>query len=258
MATTHALASRKSGRDHYESRYASELGRQAEWLQRSAIQKADSVEKLLRNNGIRPEHLLELGCGTGAVLQELRRRRVAQHYYGVDYSTEAIQYLKSTQPEVECAVVDITANVRVFDPAAFDVAVCSHVIEHLEDPLPFLELVRRLRCAYLLVEVPLEDLPLGRLKARWVDRGHNRAGHVQFFTRPSFQRLLNAAGFTMRDELLYAPVLDRDTLRFAYAAGSKLRYARKLLTEHCLPRYTTPLWVRWYHAHYAVLCESTD
>ena len=256
MATSHVLASGKSGRDHYESRYAGELDRQAEWLQRSAIQKADSVEELLTRNGIRPGHLLELGCGTGAILRELRRRKLARHYYGVDYSAEAIEYLQSTQPEVRCAVADITAGVRLFDRDSFDVVVCSHVLEHLEDPLPFLKSVRELRFAYLLVEVPLEDLALGRLKARFVDRSRHPAGHVQFFTRHSFLRLLDAGGFVALDERLYAPVLDRATIRFAYKASGMDRYVRKLVTEHYLPRLATPLWVRWYHAHFAVLCQT--
>ena len=215
------------------------------------------MEELLGRNGIRPEHLLELGCGTGAILRELRRRRVARHYYGVDYSSEAIHYLKSALPEVRCAVADITTSARLFDRDAFDVAICRHVLEHLEDPLAFLRSVRRLRFGHLLVEVPLEDLAFGRLKALFVDRGKNPAGHVQFFTRRSFLELLAAAGLTARDERIYAPILDRDTIRFAYRASGMGRYARKLMTEHHLPRLATTMWVRWYHAPYAVFCQST-
>lgn len=256
MGILHVLASGRSGRDHYEARYADGLDRQAEWLARNAKQKADSVELLLGRNGIRPARLLELGCGTGAILQELQRRNVAGRYYGVDYSAGAIGYLKSTQPDVECAVADITAGVQLFGGKNFDVILCSHVLEHLEDPLAFLRLIRGFRFNYLLVEVPLENLAFGKLKVRFVDRGEHPAGHVQFFSRCSLLELMDAAGFAVRDARLYAPVLDRATLRFAYGGSSTGRHARKLITEHFGPRLVPRLWSRWYHAHYAVLCQG--
>lgn len=94
------LDSGRSGRDHYEAAYLDALERQAEWLCRGAGQKADSVERLLHRNRIKPESILELGCGTGAVIGELQQREVARHYYGIDYSAPAIDYLKTVFPTI--------------------------------------------------------------------------------------------------------------------------------------------------------------
>ena len=215
------------------------------------------MEWLLTGNKISPEHLVELGCGTGAVLGELRYRKLAMHYYGVDYSAEAIRYLKSTLPDVQCVAADISKNGCLFDRDSFDVVVCSHVIEHMEEPTAFLRSLRRFRFDYLVAEVPLEDLAFGRMKARFNDRSKDPAGHVQFYTRCSFLRLLRSAGYMVVYERIYAPFIDKATIRFAYGGKGRLRYLHKLLTEHHLPRLAPGWWLRWYHAHFAVLCQGS-
>lgn len=245
------LASGKTGRDHFQQIYQATLVREADWLRRTAANKADSVTRLLERNGLRPHRVLELGCGTGAVIGELADRGVAEEYYAVDYSEQAIRYLRETQPALHAAVADVTATPDPFGQAPYAIVLLSHVLEHLEEPAAFLRAVRRMDFSYLIAEVPLEDLPFGRLKALVKDRRDNPAGHVQFFTRRSFRALLTSAGFTIVGERRYAPVLDKETLRFAYGRGS-----RKALTEHYLPRFTAPLWSRFFHAHYALLCRK--
>ena len=251
------LTSGMKGRDHYNATYKQDLEREAEWLRRSATGKADSVACLLRRNGIKPKRILELGCGTGAVLSELKRRKVAEQYYGVDYSDEAIAYLSRYDPDVHCAVTDITENTYPFkDIDYFDVIIISHTIEHLEEPIPFLRAVNRMKFGYLVAEVPLEDLLLGKLKAMVKDRADNPAGHVQFFHRTSFRGLLRKADFEIVDEYLYPPVLDKSTLRFAYQEMPGRVQFQKLLTEHALPILLKPVWARLYHGHFAVLCRK--
>lgn len=245
-----------SGRDIYAGHYRERLEREAEWLRRGAGQKADSVELLLRRNGITPESILELGCGTGAVISELRRRGLARRYFGVDYSDDAIMYLKSADPGIEAAVADIMVEADPFGEGKYDVVVVSHTIEHLEEPLEFLRAIRRIRFDHMIAEVPLEDLLFGRLKSRFRDRSENPAGHVQFFTRASFRKLIVEAGYTIQDERLYAPRFDSETLEFAYGDAGPLRRLHKRMTEQVLPVALGPLWRRLYHAHFAVV--TTD
>ena len=252
-----ALDSGKSGRDHYETTYSDALEWQAEWLHRGAGQKADSVEQLLHRNRIKPGSVLELGCGTGAVIGELQRRGLAQRYYGIDYSATAIAHLKTAFPNIQSAVADVMETANVFDKDSFDVVICSHIIEHLENPLSFLQAIgRRFQFDYLVAEVPLEDLFFGRVKALVKDRSKNPAGHVQFFTRRSLLALFTATQNTIIDERVYAPCFDMEALQFAYGEKSLLRYLGKVLTEHYLPKHTSRLWTRWYHAHYTVLCQK--
>jgi SAM-dependent methyltransferase len=245
-----------NARDTYRAIYQEDLEHEAHWLRYCAVAKVDSVASLLARHDIRPRNILELGCGTGAVIAECKRRNIARDLVAIDYSPEAIRVLSETNPDIRAFTADIADdNFRLHEE--FDVVVLSHVLEHLEQPLKFLSsLTRKVRFRYLVAEVPLEDLWAARVKMLVRNRSHNAAGHVQFFTASSFQRLLSSAGLRMISERRYVPVLSRDILRTQRERGAYSRVGEwlRLATNNYLPRLLRPLWERVYYAHYAVLC----
>ena len=246
-----------SGRDHFTRLYRSELVEEARWLDLGAALKADSVELLLARNGIQPESLLELGCGTGAVIGECQRRSIACSYTAVDYSSEALDYLAAHSTGIRTFRADLTDDGFALD-GHYDVVVLTHVIEHLEQPWSALRnVLRRIRCRYVIVEVPLEDLPAARLKDLFRDRRRNSAGHVQFFTRTSFRGLIQAAPLTIIDERSYVPVLPAEAYGFIQrrAGLSPLSVWLKEISARYVSRVCGPVWRRLYYAHYAVLCR---
>lgn len=247
-----------TGKEHYQQVYQRDLNDQAEWLRRGAREKVNSIERLLKINGIRPKTILELGCGTGAVIMECQRRELAERYIAVDYSQEAIQYLREHSSSIQAIAADITAAPPLSQQC--DVLILSHVIEHLEHPDEFLHSVRDLQFSYLVAEVPLEDLPAGQLKALFSDRTRNTAGHVQFFTGESFQRLLRSSGFLVLNTRRYVPVLDLDTIRLVCRRNGWgiMRRIRLIVTSRCLLPILNPLWSKFYYAHYAVLCQKAE
>lgn len=249
-----ALASGKSGRDDYAVKFRNNASYQVEWLRRGAIQKVDSIETLMARSKIVPDSILELGCGSGAVIGEIQRRGLASNCYGVDFSEDAINLMKSSYPKIYAKTADVTKLPNPFDVDAFDIVVVSHTIEHLEDPYSFLRAIEKINFKYLIAEVPLENLFFGRVKSVFKDRKNNSAGHVQFFTSKSFKNIFNKTKYKIIDEHIYAPYFDKDTLKFAYGKKSQFKQIQKLLTENWLPRISGPVWIRLYHAHYAVIC----
>lgn len=176
-----------SPRDHYEGLYRTELALEAEWLRYGSHEKANSIELLLNRNGIRPRTILELGCGTGAVISECQRRGLASEFTAIDCSYEAIKHLRSRSAGIRSIVADIADPAFELDQT-FDVVVLSHVLEHLQQPLDVLRrIVNTVRFRHLIAEVPLENLLFLRLMGAFRDRTCNPAGHVQFFTETSFQ-----------------------------------------------------------------------
>jgi len=247
-----------SGRDYFQFLYHEQVDAEAEWLRRGAIEKVNSIERLLWKRGIRPTTILELGCGTGAVILECQKRGLAQRYIAADYSEEAIEYLRRQATNIETLCTDITV------PGAFwgqaDVVILSHVLEHLEAPAGFLQSLRQIEFSYLIAEVPLEDLFAGKLKSCLWDRTRNTSGHVQFFTASSFMRLLTSSNLNILDTRTYVPILDRNTIRFVCQknGSSELQRMRMMITNHYLPRVLKPLWTRFYYAHHAVLCSKSE
>jgi SAM-dependent methyltransferase len=249
-----------SGRDYYEEIYQNELELEAEWLKYGAVDKVNSVEILLNRHAIKPISILELGCGTGAVIAECQRRGLGREFSAIDYSKKAIGFLKSHSVDIHCMAADIT------DPdfkleGYFDVLVLSHVLEHLEEPLKFLQsLMSRVRFRYLVAEVPLEDLWASRMKNMFRDRTRNTAGHVQFFTENTFRRLLICARLEVKDYRRYVPISSLEAIDLVRRRLdlSKIATMVKKSTGYYLPRMLEPLWKRIYYAHLAMLCTPQD
>ena len=244
-----------AGRSHYKNLYERDLLDEARWLEFGALGKCDSIEVLLKKAAIAPTTVLEIGCGSGAILRELRRRGIGARYTGVDYSETAIDYAKNCCREIDFRKADITDGFFAPPGTHYDLIVLSHVLEHLEDPRPILRAVRALSFCVFIAEVPLEDLPAARLKSFVRDRRNNLAGHVQFFNARSFRDLIASTGFHIAGDRRYPNVLSRESVRLANRRNrfSPVRGFVYMMTCHDLPRLV-PLWSRLYYAHYAVLC----
>jgi len=252
----HDKAPTLSGRDIYSRIYLNELEVEAKWLDIGARRKVDSIQLLLERNGVRPVTLLELGCGTGAVIRECQRRGLAERYVGMDYSEEAIAYLLGHSTGISAVAADVTVPDALAGLSA-DVVILSHVLEHLEDPTSVLRALNGLRCSHAVLEVPLEDLPIGRIKS-WVrTRVPNHAGHVQFYSGGSFEALVRDCGLVILDRWRYTPVLDAADMAFLRAKSGHgwLRHLQTWITANFLPRLLGAAWSRSYYAHYTVLCR---
>jgi len=245
------------GRDYYDKVYKRSLDDEAEWLRFGSVEKARSVQILLRQSGLQPRSTLELGCGTGAVILECQRLGIGKEFTAIDYSAEAVGYLKENSQGIVCRTEDLMQLAP--SEEHFDLVLLSHVLEHLEEPKEFLhDVLSRLSFDRLIVEVPLEDLMASRLKNLIRDRKQNRAGHVQFFDRQTFIALLQASGLRVLNERTYvphltAPVFDALAARNGYFGVNRVL---KSMTQVHLPQLLRSLWQRYYYAHMAVLCEK--
>jgi hypothetical protein len=253
---TFRLANGLSGRDHYAELYTRDIEGEANYLAAGALGKVDSVQRLLRRVGVRPKTLMELGAGTGAVISACRARGLAGRYVAVDYAASAVCYMQSQGLEaIQADITDPAAQL----PAA-DVVVLTHVLEHLEQPEEFLHAIRQRVAAWVIVEVPLEDLPLCRVKAMVRDRRKNTAGHVQFFTSATFERLIRGAGFEIVARHRYIPIPTLEMLRgFVARDGLPSWYLPIFwLTRIAGPRLLGSLASRLLYAHYAVICRPSN
>lgn len=87
-----------------------------------------------------PALVLEIGCGTGALLLEpLAKRFPAWQFLGIDSDRLSIEFAVS---RFASSNLVFAADASMAAPAAYDVVIASEVLEHVERPLEFLEYAR--------------------------------------------------------------------------------------------------------------------
>jgi SAM-dependent methyltransferase len=223
-----------------------------EWRALSARTKAEHVVALCARAGVRPERVVEIGCGAGSLLAELAARDVAPRLDGFDLSEPAIEIARSHAiPGATFEAFD-GAHVPVADDA-YDLAVISHVLEHVPDPGALLAEAARV-APRVLVEVPLEA---NRSAARPAKRAEAaRIGHIQVFDRAAMRALCRGAGLDIRAELA-------DPLGFAHhafgATGAKARAsaAVKAGVRRVVWRIAPARAERVFTVHYACLAARS-
>lgn len=112
-------------------------------------------------NGQHRLNLLDVGPRTGAgtgLLQYLHHpesfSRIKLHTTAIDIDPTYKDYAAVHSPDVEYLVGDI------FDESlarTFDVVLCSHTLEHLAEPLPFLRRLQALAKAWVIVACPFDE-----------------------------------------------------------------------------------------------------
>jgi SAM-dependent methyltransferase len=236
-------------REFYERSYrdaAAHGDRLAQWRALGAIGKADHVQELCAQLGLQPATVLEVGCGDGALLAELERRRFAPSLSGFEISEEAASIARSRGLAVD-----------VFDgsqlPAAdlsHDLGLLSHVLEHVPDPAGLLRETARV-CRSVIVEVPLEaNLSARRTTKR---RGAAEIGHLQSLDREAVRELVESAGLRVTGELL-DPLPAEVHLFFAETPAARIRARAKAAVRRGVFVASPPLATRLFTLHYACVC----
>ena len=133
-----------------------------------------------------PCTVLDAGCGEGFIAGYLKQRHPDWQITGVDASAAAIDY---AQAHFGTAATFQTGDVRAlpFEDGAFDVVLCSEVLEHLARPCAAVRELKRVARQRVVLTVPREPYfdALSRL-GRWLGRSPD-PGHVNFWTKSSFQ-----------------------------------------------------------------------
>ncbi|MGO9320181.1 MAG: class I SAM-dependent methyltransferase [Solirubrobacteraceae bacterium] len=220
----------------------------ARWRALGALGKADHVIALCARAGVTPASTLEVGCGDGALLCELRRRGFGGTLSGVEITRAAVEIARS-RPEIDS--VELYDGLRL--PAAdgaYDLGVLSHVLEHVPDPAALLREVAR-ACRAVLVEVPLEANWSARRAGK---RAHAaEVGHLQRLDRDATRQIVTRAGLSVGAEL-EDPLPLRAHRFFAVTPRARAAASAKWAVRASLHRLAAPLARRMFTVHYACLC----
>ncbi|HEU4577166.1 MAG TPA: class I SAM-dependent methyltransferase [Polyangiaceae bacterium] len=145
-------------------------------------------EALDLQSGEQPVSLLELGCGHGQFAWDLLRSYPRVRFVGLDRSAEAVRLASERVP----AGVFLQADLAQPDslPAQYrgfaNRAVCSEVLEHVDDPAALLRGARSLFAPGCRLVITVPGGPMSAF-----DR---HIGHRRHFTRDALARVIRDAG----------------------------------------------------------------
>jgi SAM-dependent methyltransferase len=174
-----------SERSPFPSGYFSELARleASNWWFRSRNRVLIWV---LKSKVKRFEKYLEVGCGTGYVLEGVRNAFPDAKLCGAEYFEEGLDFARKRIPTASFMRLDITA---MSESEAYDVIGAFDVLEHIpDDQLSLRNLSRALKAAgTLVISVP---------QHRWLWSATDEAAcHVRRYTKKELVTKLDHANF---------------------------------------------------------------
>jgi SAM-dependent methyltransferase len=174
------------------------LARNPSWHAEDSSWKGGEVARLLGRRGIRPRHVLEVGCGAGGVAAELLRLLPdIERMEGWDVSAEAIALaLPKESPRLRFRngdPLDPGAGM-IPPPEGWDLLLALDVLEHVPDYLGFLAALRPLGRSKLF-HVPLDLSVQSVLRASPLEAERRNVGHLHFFTRETALSALSDSGY---------------------------------------------------------------
>jgi ubiquinone/menaquinone biosynthesis C-methylase UbiE len=186
-----------------------------------------------------------VGCGDGAILNELSVNNFGQQLYGLEISKSFVDNIngRSITHLKECTVYD--GYTIPYKDDMFDLVILSHIVEHLEYPRRLINEAKRVG-KKIVIEVPIEDT--WRLKKDYIS---NPAGHINVYTLQSLRVLLESCDLT----ILSSKVTNPSRKIYKYISGFKgvFKYHIRNVVLFLTGRAAT----RLFTYHYTVVCEKS-
>ena len=183
--------------DHYDDFYNKDESFH-QWRAAGAKEKFDNIAALWAGSGqpAKPR-VVDIGCGNGAIAERMAEADFYSTLQGYDVSASGIAHASSK--EIPNATFAATTGPVPAADKSFDLAVLSHVVEHVEEPRQILREAARV-ADWLIVEVPLEHTWRHLGDFQWTD-----TGHVNFYDKTLIRKLLQSCDLIVKEELVTTP-----------------------------------------------------
>jgi hypothetical protein len=152
---------------------------------------------MLKRNDLFPGTVCEIGCGAGAILEQLQLQLNNNCvFYGYDISPQAIALcLNRANDKLHFKLKDIT---KESNDDSFDLLLIIDVVEHIEDYFDFLRKIR-IKGEYKIFHIPLEINVLRVLRGYPMINSWKNSGHIHNFTKETALQSLVETGYEIVD-----------------------------------------------------------
>lgn len=219
--------------NRYSSYYADG---QSEWRWLSARDKTANIVRLCTD--LPHKSILDVGAGEGSILAQLSELNFGEELFALEISESGAHTIHNRKIQRLRGVALFDGYQFPFAPGQFDIAVLSHVIEHVEDPRQLIYEASR-SAKYVFVEVPLED-------TRRLDNDYipDSVGHINFYSKKTIRRLLQTCGLKIVRQVVTNPSREIYTFQRGWRGLGNFYLKRYLL--HFRPELATALFT--YHS----------
>lgn len=174
----------------------------------------------------KPGKALEIGCGTGVMLVELKKRGWA--VTGIERTESVAAYARDNfgLNVLSCGLEALPKEER------FDLVILFNALEHMKDPLTVLrECSARLRPnGQLLISVPNFDSYQARFESKWLHLDVPR--HLFHFTPVSMVNILGRAG--LKKQSVKFVSFEHDPFGWIQSSINKITGSRTILTRYLM------------------------
>ena len=174
----------------YDNEYSAE---DTKWRDLGGKQKALNLIEITK--GLDFEKVVDVGSGDGAVLEWLEKQNFK-------HDINSLEISESGKKVIETRNLKSVKEVKIFDgynipfsDKQFNLALCSHVIEHVEHPRILLREIARVS-DYQVFEVPIDF----SLNVDSEIKHYLAYGHINIYTPALFKFLLKSEGFEVIKE----------------------------------------------------------
>jgi SAM-dependent methyltransferase len=238
--TTRGLFCSPDLKELYSKKYDEKM---QQWRTLGAINKARNIECMVESVRSDIDSVLEVGCGTGAVLAQVAARKIGTRFTGIEIGTERSQQ----QNDGDLFIRGYDGETIPYEERSFDLVYATHVLEHVLDERGFLSEVRRVSRRYIYIEVPCE------LHLRTTRRALQTSldiGHINAYTPDSFALQLETSGLVVKKLKVFAHSYAMH--RFSSPAW---RAMLKTALRSGLLRVSESIASKVFTYHCGVLCE---
>ena len=182
----------RAGERYFDGAY---LAHNPTWHAEHSPTKARWIDELLKRNGVEPATIAEVGCGSGEILVELKKRRPDARFTGFEISPQAYAICSTKQaPGLEFRLADLleTPNER------FDLLLAIDVFEHVPDYMGFLKALRG-KAEHALFHIPLDLSVQALLRGTSYPILRDHTGHLHYFFKYTALATLRDCGYEIVD-----------------------------------------------------------
>ena|SRR3989338_3877563 len=201
------------------------------------LNKLATIKLATRNQ---KPYILDVGCGWGDFEEVLEKEKIP--YLGIDTSQEAVKICQ--EKGLNCKL-SIFQQLAINNQQLFSAITMFQVIEHLKNPIPTLQVAKKLlkKNGVILITTPNNDSPLRKIFGpRW--SVYSEPSHFVFFNKQTLEKTLQLAGFNrievksdswrfLSSKYVFSRVMNMYSI-------SSLTTICKLLTTFSVPLPTDP------------------